>query len=88
MIRIGDKVRDSMTRFEGTVFARCEYATMPPRVGIVPRNLTNDGEPGEVWLDEARVFVAPREELQQAATARRPVADTDLLRCTGAVPFL
>jgi hypothetical protein len=49
---LGQKVKDSVTGFVGTLTARCVYLHGSPRVvveGIA------DGKPVELWIDESRV---------------------------------
>lgn len=51
-VRLGTKVRDSITGFEGTVTARCEYLTSTTRIMIEGQSA--DGKPVDLWCDESR----------------------------------
>lgn len=53
MIKLGTKVRDKETKFEGIVTARAEYLYEAPRVLV--ENIDTTGRPIECWYDETRV---------------------------------
>ena len=53
MIKLGTKVRDKETKFEGVVTARAEYLYDSPRV--LMENVDSTGRPIEWWQNEARV---------------------------------
>ena len=59
-LELGAEVTDSITDFEGTIVARCEYLN-----GCIQYQLEGD-EPtkpgGEVWIDEQRLSVDKEEE--------------------------
>lgn len=57
MIKLGSKVRDSITGFEGIATSRTEYLYGCVHVGITPTEL-RDGKPVDSqWFDEQRVQV-------------------------------
>ena len=53
MIKLGTRVRDKETKFEGIVTARAEYLYDRPKVLI--ENIDSTGRPIEWWYDETRV---------------------------------
>lgn len=55
MIKLGTKVRDKETKFEGVVTARAEYLHENPRVMV--EAVDNTGRPIEWWYEENRVEV-------------------------------
>ncbi len=55
MIKLGNKVRDSLTGFEGIAIGRTEWMYGCTRIGIDPVGL-HDGKPIDTqWFDEQRV---------------------------------
>jgi hypothetical protein len=55
MVKLGEKVRDRITGFNGTVMARTEYLNGCISYAILPEKL-KDGNPQEwVWIDEQRL---------------------------------
>jgi hypothetical protein len=54
MIKLGDKVRDNITGFEGTVTGRAEYLNGCVRYQVEAGS--KDGIPHEYWLDEDRLI--------------------------------
>lgn len=58
MVRLGDKVKDTISKFTGIVVARTEWLTGCVRIGIEPLTLDKDGAPKpEYWFDEDRLAV-------------------------------
>lgn len=53
-VKLGSKVKDSATGFEGVVTARCEYLSQAPRL-LVESGF--DGKRHEEWFDEGRLAV-------------------------------
>ena len=52
MIKLGDKVKDSITGFGGMAVARCEYLNGCVSIEVQPMGL-KDGEPiKKHWIDE------------------------------------
>lgn len=60
MVKLGSKVRDTVTGFTGIASARSEYLHGTPRVLIESTGLDRDGnlKRGE-WFDEPRVESVP-----------------------------
>ena len=55
MVKLGNKVRDTLTGFAGVAVARTEWLYGCSRIGIEPTEL-KDGKPIETqWFDEQRV---------------------------------
>ena len=56
MIKLGDKVKDNITWFEGVATARAEYLNGCISVLVQPAKLKEDGSPVEdKWFDEQRL---------------------------------
>ena len=56
MIKLGDKVKDSISGFEGIVTGRAEYLYGCVRVLVQPESLQDDGKLAEdTWIDEQRL---------------------------------
>ena len=56
MIRLGEKVKDTISGFEGFATARTIYFYGCIRVLVEPSGLAKDGKPHEgQWFDEARL---------------------------------
>jgi hypothetical protein len=57
MIKLGSKVRDVVTGFEGIAVAKVEYLTGCTQYGIAPR-IDKDGKPQDaIYVDEARLEI-------------------------------
>lgn len=56
MVNLGDKVKDTITGFEGVVTGTAEYITGCRQVCIVPPAKDGDYKPGQ-WFDDDRVAV-------------------------------
>jgi len=54
MLKLGDKIRDTVTRFEGVMTARIEYLTGSPQVRI---EALVAGKPESAWIDLDRAEV-------------------------------
>lgn len=60
MVKLGDKVKDKLTGFEGIVMGRTEYLNGCVSIGILPIEL-KDGKPQDwVWIDEQRVDITSK----------------------------
>jgi len=58
MIKLGSKVKDSVTGFEGVAIARCEYLFGCISVQVQPEGMTEDGKmKPALWVDEQRLDV-------------------------------
>jgi len=56
MIKLGDKVKDSITGFSGIVIARCAYLNGCISIQVQPQKLGGDGKPIEPeWIDEQQL---------------------------------
>ena len=57
-INLRDKVKDTVTDFEGMVVARCVYLNGCVRCEVQPRGLDKDGKIIEgVWIDEGQLVI-------------------------------
>lgn len=89
MVRLGQKVRDKITGFEGTAIARCEYLTGCVQFGVVPASA--DGKmPDCAYIDEMRLEVLQAPvglgevvELEPRAAAGGPQRDAPSARFQG-----
>lgn len=55
MIKLGDKVRDTVTGFTGIATSRTEYLNNCPAIGITGEALFEGKPVGTQWIDEWRV---------------------------------
>jgi hypothetical protein len=56
MIKLGQKVKDALTGFEGIALARTEYLYGCTSIGVLPTKLKETGTPQDwVWVDEQRL---------------------------------
>ena len=61
MLKLGDKVKDSITGFKGVVIARAEYLNGCITLKVQPPKLKEDGSPIEAdWFDEQRLIDASK----------------------------
>jgi hypothetical protein len=59
MVKLGSKVKDSMTGFEGVAVSRTEYLYGCVSVGVQPTGLTEKGKSQELeYFDEQRLSAA------------------------------
>jgi len=66
LIKLGDKVKDMITDFEGTAVARCVYLNGCVRCEIQPKGLDKDGKIVEaIWIDESQLIVLKETESQE-----------------------
>jgi len=57
-IKLGQKVKDKLTGFSGTVMARTEYLNGCVSYGILSDKLNKEGNPKDwQWFDEQRLTV-------------------------------
>ena len=55
-MKLGDKVRDEITGFEGVAVSRTEYLYGCVQIGVQPTGLTENGKPKELeYFDEQRL---------------------------------
>ena len=56
MVKLGDKVHDTITDFKGIAIARCVYLNGCIRVEVQPKKLDKDGKIREsIWIDESQL---------------------------------
>ena len=61
MIKLGDKVRDRISGFEGIATGTAEYLNGCKRILIEPTNLDEDGKLlKSVWFDDVQVEMAQK----------------------------
>lgn len=56
-IELGTKVRDTVTGFEGTAVARCEYFNGCVQYGVLPKAKEAGAMPDAVYIDWQRLEV-------------------------------
>lgn len=83
-IKLGSKVRDNITGFEGIAVARTEHLHGCARITIEPTKL-KDGKPIDAqWFDEQRVMLLkemkPKVEPQNSARSGGPQRDANTSR--------
>ncbi len=61
-VELGVKVKDTITGFEGTVTARCQYMNGCVQYEITPTTLKEGVPQKEIWLDEQRVVPVEKKE--------------------------
>ncbi len=65
MIKLGSKVKDTVTEFEGIAVVRSVWLWGCIRIGVQPYEIV-DGKPiEEVWFDENRLKVITEEKKKQ-----------------------
>lgn len=57
MVKLGEKVKDKVTNFEGVATARAEYLTGCPRICVEAESPSAEGKVLSAWFDEARLIV-------------------------------
>ena len=77
-IMLGDRVRDSITGFEGTVTAKCEYLNGCIQFCVKPNKLSAEGKmiDGEFIDEEQLEVISSTEEKQKKAENGGPMPDT------------
>ena len=69
MIKLGERVKDTVTDFKGMAIARCEYLNGCIRIQVQPKELNKDGKIIESeWIDEGQLI---REIEEEALGLRR-----------------
>ena len=54
----GDRVKDTLTGFTGTITGRCDYMTGCRQYSVNPGKVDKDGKVvGSIWLDEGRLIL-------------------------------
>jgi len=63
MVKLGDKVKDSITKFDGIAVAICRYLNGCVSVEVRPTGLDKDGKMKEAkWIDEQQLNVKSKAE--------------------------
>ena len=57
MIKLGDKVKDTITDFEGTAIAQAKYLNGCVQYLVQPKGLKDSEIIGSVWIDEGQLIV-------------------------------
>ena len=58
MIKLGERVKDTVTDFKGMATARCVYLNGCVRIQVQPKELTKDGKMLDTeWIDEGQLEV-------------------------------
>lgn len=66
MIKLGDKVKDTITDFEGMAVARCVYLNGCVRIEVQPKGLNKDGKIVEAeWIDETQLVVKGKTKVRK-----------------------
>ncbi len=74
-IKLGQKVRDTLTGLEGTAVARTKYLYGCVRIGVQPFNV-KDGKPAEwVSVDEPQLEVIDAKAAEKAVPRHGPRPD-------------
>jgi hypothetical protein len=69
-IKLGSKVQDIYTGFEGLAIAKTEWLYGCNNIGIQPLELDKDGNIGEIlWFDEQRVEVIEESAAKYSASS-------------------
>lgn len=68
-IKLGDKVRDTLTKLKGIVTARCEYITGCIQFEVQPEDLHNGTIVKAPWIDEMRLERIPPPKPRKPASA-------------------
>jgi hypothetical protein len=80
MIKLGTRVKDAITGFEGIATSRAEYLYGCVRVLVEPQIL-KDGKPVEaLWLDELRFVDGPGDTQAKGGPTLEPSRQTDAPR--------
>lgn len=85
MIKLGSRVKDSLTGFTGIATGRTEWMFGCARISIEPEEL-KDGKPIEMaWFDEQRVVVIEDKaiDVSSSSSAESGGPQKDPIRLTG-----
>lgn len=69
-IKLGDRVKCTLSGFEGTDVARTEHLHASTTVLVVPPGLVGGMPPGGLWMEEKRLEVIPEGEVPTEAGPR------------------
>ena len=76
MIELGDKVKDTITDFEGTVTAKIIYLNGCVRYEVKPQGLKDGKTIESEWIDETQLFVRSKAKPRATETAKEEEDDT------------
>ncbi len=62
MIKLGDKVKDTITDFGGIAVARCVYLNGCIRIEVQPKELKDGKIVEAVWIDESQLEDVEKDE--------------------------
>ena len=71
-MKLGDKVRDTITDIKGTAVARCEYITGCIQFEVQPKDLHNGQMVKAYWIDEIRLEIVPKPKPRAKPVYARP----------------
>jgi len=75
MVELGDRVKDSITGFEGIAWSWVRFLTGCDRIGILPREMSEKGTLKELeYFDLPRVEVLKKQEVVFAQPEKLPAA--------------
>ena len=85
MIRLGSRVKDSITGFTGIAIGRTDWLYGCSRICVEPEKLQKDGKAFEsLWFDEQRIIVikemGPKVSKSSSATTGGPHNDNSSQR--------
>jgi len=70
-MKLGARVKDNLTGFEGVMTGKTEWLYGCVRIGIEPTELDKDGKPQEtMWFDEQRVEIVKPKKVKISASSR------------------
>ncbi len=71
MLKLGQKVKDIITGFEGIAVSRVEYLTGCAQIGVTP-SVGNDGKiPDTQYFDHTRLVVLTKESVMESVNQDR-----------------
>jgi hypothetical protein len=77
MVKLGARVQDVITGFQGIATGRAEYLTGCVQVGITPV-VGDDGKPGDTrWFDEPRLEVLEEQKFTPGQFSAAPGGPRD-----------
>jgi len=72
MIKLGDKVKDTITDFEGTVISKVIHLNGCIRYEVKPKKLKDGKTIESEWIDEGQLIVIEEAELQEKKEEELP----------------
>lgn len=73
MIKLGSRVRDAITGFEGIAIARTEWIYGCSRIGVEATKLDEKGKPADAqWFDEQRIELVKEQAPPLSAQSDAP----------------